>query len=46
MLCDGGSGLGGIGGVDDLKGLGHLGDVLFRQKHEGEKDGLHKFRRY
>ena len=41
VLRDGGCGLRCIGGVDHFKGLGHLGDVLFRQKHEGEKDGLH-----
>ena len=41
VLRDGGCGLRCIGGVDHFKGLGHLGDVLFRQKHEGKQDGLH-----
>ena len=41
VLRDGSGGLRRVRGVDHFKGLGHLGDVLFRQKHEGEKDGLH-----
>ena len=40
-LARGGYGLWRVGRVDHFKDLGHLGDVLFRQKHEGEKDGLH-----
>ena len=46
VLRDGSCCLRRVGCVDHFKGLGHLRDVLFRQEHEGEKDGFHKFRPY
>ncbi|MNT53332.1 hypothetical protein D3C72_1904160 [compost metagenome] len=41
VLRNGSGGLRCVGSVDHFEGLGHLGDVLFRQKHEGKQNGLH-----